>query len=101
MYLTLSKNIKSYNKIIFLYSILFCSILISSICIAETYVCAHRGDVKNAPENTIPAFESAIKKGVHMIEFDVRMTKDGHLVIIHDEKVDRTTNGTGRCRKMV
>ncbi|HOQ32990.1 MAG TPA: glycerophosphodiester phosphodiesterase family protein [Candidatus Hydrogenedens sp.] len=54
--------------------------------------------MKNAPENTLPAFQSAVKKGVHMIEFDVRMTKDGHLVIMHDEKVDRTTNGKGKVQ---
>lgn len=76
----------------------FYLILVSYICMGETYVCAHRGDVKNAPENTLPAFQSAVKKGVHMIEFDVRMTKDGHLVIMHDEKVDRTTNGKGKVQ---
>ncbi len=76
----------------------FYLILVSYICMGETYICAHRGDVKNAPENTLPAFQSAVKKGVHMIEFDVRMTKDGHLVIMHDEKVDRTTNGKGKVQ---
>ncbi|MBN2307456.1 MAG: glycerophosphodiester phosphodiesterase [Candidatus Hydrogenedentes bacterium] len=57
--------------------------------------CAHRGDKTCAPENTVPAFVSAVKKGAHMIEFDVHLTKDGHDVIIHDGKVDRTTDGTG------
>lgn len=79
----------------------FYLILVSYICMGETYVCAHRGDVKNAPENTLPAFQSAVKKGVHMIEFDVRMTKDGHLVIMHDEKVDRTTNGKGKVQDLL
>lgn len=78
----------------------FYLILFSYTCIGETYVCAHRGDVKNAPENTLPAFQYAVKKGVHMIEFDVRMTKDGHLVIMHDEKVDRTTNGKGKVQEL-
>ncbi len=81
--------------------IILCLILISTICLGETFVCAHRGDVKKAPENTLPSFKSAIKKGVHMIEFDVRMTKDGHLVIMHDEKVDRTTNGKGKVQDLL
>ena len=61
-----------------------------------TDACAHRGDVAAAPENTIPAFVSAVKKGAGMIEFDVQLSKDGHLVIMHDTSVDRTTNGKGR-----
>lgn len=71
-----------------------------SLCYGETYVCAHRGDVKNAPENTLPAFQSAVKKGVQMIEFDVQMTKDGHLVIMHDSTVNRTTNGQGKVAEL-
>jgi glycerophosphoryl diester phosphodiesterase len=47
------------------------------------------------PENTITAFEEAIRLGAHMIEFDVRMTSDKQLVIMHDKTVDRTTNGSG------
>jgi glycerophosphoryl diester phosphodiesterase len=58
--------------------------------------CAHRGDSKVAPENTIPAFVSAVEKGAHMIEFDVALTRDGRLVIMHDGTVDRTTNGKGK-----
>ena len=57
---------------------------------------AHRGDTKNAPENTIPAIESAVRKGAHQIEIDVKLSKDGKLVIMHDWTVDRTTNGTGK-----
>ena len=52
---------------------------------------AHRGDIYNYPENTIPAFKSAIDFGVDMIETDVRMTKDGELVLIHDRNAIRTT----------
>ena len=52
---------------------------------------AHRGDKFNYPENTIPAFESAISLGVDMIETDVRMSKDGELVLIHDKSTLRTT----------
>lgn len=58
--------------------------------------CAHRGDVRHAPENTLPAFRSAVEKGAHMIEFDVAPTRDGKLVLMHDATVDRTTDGTGR-----
>ena len=57
--------------------------------------CAHRGDVSNAPENTIPAFTSAVNNGAAQIELDVRLSSDNHMVIIHDSTVDRTTNGTG------
>jgi glycerophosphoryl diester phosphodiesterase len=57
--------------------------------------CAHRGDTKHYPENTLPAFVSAVAKGAHMIEFDVYLTKDGFPIIIHDNTVDRTTDGSG------
>lgn len=56
---------------------------------------AHRGGPKEAPENTLAAFQKAITQGVGWLEFDVQMTRDGLLVVIHDETVDRTTNGTG------
>jgi glycerophosphoryl diester phosphodiesterase len=52
------------------------------------------------PENTLAAFREALRLGVHMIEIDVRMTKDGHLVILHDETVDRTSNGEGKISDM-
>ena len=55
----------------------------------------HRGDRKHYPENTMSAFRSAIELGLDAIETDVRMTKDGHLVLIHDRSVTRTTNGDG------
>jgi glycerophosphoryl diester phosphodiesterase len=61
----------------------------------STFVIAHRGGAELAPENTLVAFEKAQSLGVDVIEFDVRMTKDGHLVVIHDETVNRTTNGEG------
>ena len=56
---------------------------------------AHRGAVSQAPENTLAAFERAIQLGADMIELDVRQSADGHLVVIHDETVDRTTDGHG------
>ena len=58
-------------------------------------ICAHRGANETYPENTLAAFKEAIRLGAHMIEFDVRMTKDKKLVIMHDKTVDRTTNGSG------
>lgn len=60
----------------------------------------HRGDRKNFPENTIPAFAAMIEMGADAIETDVRMTKDGHLVLIHDRDVKRTTNGEGFVDQM-
>jgi len=59
-------------------------------------VVAHRGALRWAPENTICAFEKAIELGAHLIEIDVRQTKDGHLVLMHSSRVDHTTDGTGR-----
>jgi glycerophosphoryl diester phosphodiesterase len=58
-------------------------------------VIAHRGASSYAPENTFAAFELAIRMGAHHIELDVEATNDGHIVVIHDDTVDRTTNGTG------
>lgn len=60
-----------------------------------TGVCAHRGDNHEAPENTLPAFALAIEQGAHQIEFDLRTTRDGYLVVLHDPTVDRTTDGAG------
>ena len=63
-------------------------------------VFAHRGWSGKYPENTMLAFQKAVELGVDGIELDVHMTKDGELVIIHDEKVDRTCNGTGKVKDM-
>ncbi|MFZ5815081.1 MAG: glycerophosphodiester phosphodiesterase [Bacillota bacterium] len=61
---------------------------------------AHRGASGTHPENTMAAFHRAIELGSHGIEFDVQRTMDGHLVVIHDAFVDRTTNGTGLVMAM-
>ncbi len=61
----------------------------------ERGICAHRGENLINPENTLSAFEAAVKLGAQMIEFDVRLTKDKVPVIMHDNSVDRTTNGNG------
>ena len=60
----------------------------------------HRGDRKNFPENTMSAFRAAVELGLDAIETDIRMTKDGHLVIMHDRSVARTTNGEGSVDMM-
>ncbi|BAL92117.1 putative glycerophosphoryl diester phosphodiesterase [Actinoplanes missouriensis 431] len=57
---------------------------------------AHRGYAAAAPENTLPAFEAAVRAGATIVEFDVRVTADGVPVVIHDRTVDRTTTGRGR-----
>jgi glycerophosphoryl diester phosphodiesterase len=57
--------------------------------------CAHRGASGDYPENTMLAFEKAIEMGCDGIETDVHLSKDGVLVLIHDEKVDRTTSEKG------
>ncbi len=59
-------------------------------------VVAHRGDSAHFPENTLEAFRSAYKMGVDVIETDVHLSKDGFLVIWHDDTLDRNTNATGR-----
>lgn len=58
-------------------------------------VIAHRGGRSLGPENTLHTFRKAVKLEVDVLETDVRSTKDGHLIILHDESVARTTNGTG------
>ena len=63
-------------------------------------VIAHRGDSAHRPENTLASFASAIELGASLVEFDVQLTVDGHVVVLHDPEVDRTTNGKGDVRQM-
>ena len=56
---------------------------------------AHRGASSYAPENTLAAFDLALHMGIGHIELDVHCTSDGHVVVIHDDAVDRTTSGSG------
>lgn len=63
-------------------------------------VIAHQGGEGLAPSSTLPAFINATEMGVDVLEFDVHMTSDGHLVAIHDPNVDRTTNGSGLVNEM-
>ena len=62
----------------------------------NVYVAAHRGWSTKYPENTMLALKAALDLGVDQIETDIRITKDGELVLIHDATVDRTTNGSGK-----
>ena len=62
----------------------------------HVFVIAHRGDWRNAPENSLQAIERSIQMGVDMVELDVGMTKDSVLILMHDSTVDRTTNGKGK-----
>ncbi len=61
---------------------------------------AHRGNPDEAPESTIPAFESAVALEVDMIEFDVHLLADGELAVMHDAVVDRCTDGSGPLEEM-
>ncbi len=63
-------------------------------------VVGHRGTKLFAPENTIAAFNKAIEMGARSIEMDVRMTRDGEFVIMHDPFVNRTTNGSGLVSRL-
>jgi len=58
-------------------------------------VVAHRGASEEAPEHTLAAYRKAIEDGADALECDVRLTADGHLVCVHDRRVNRTSNGRG------
>jgi glycerophosphoryl diester phosphodiesterase len=59
-------------------------------------IIAHRGASGYAPENTMAAFARAVEMGAREVETDVSLTRDGRLLLLHDDTLDRTTNGTGR-----
>ena len=63
-------------------------------------VCAHRGQSGLFPENTMAAFEAAVALGADLIECDVHLTSDGHMVVMHDADVKRTTDGEGLLSEM-
>ena len=63
-------------------------------------IIAHRGDSAHRPENTLAAFAGALEVGADLVEFDVQLTRDGQVVVIHDATVDRTTDGRGRVAEM-
>jgi len=63
-------------------------------------VIAHRGDKSHAPENTLAAFKMAAEKGADAIEFDVKLSADGQVIVLHDQTMERTTNGTGNVSSL-
>jgi glycerophosphoryl diester phosphodiesterase len=63
-------------------------------------ITAHRGAGYLEPENTLRALQRALALGVDQIEVDARLTRDGHLILMHDPTVDRTTNGTGKVEDL-
>jgi glycerophosphoryl diester phosphodiesterase/predicted AlkP superfamily pyrophosphatase or phosphodiesterase len=72
----------------------------SNVKMPQRGLCAHRGCMDTHPENTLPAFAEAIRLGAQMIEFDIQLTSDSAMVIMHDDDVDRTTNGKGNVSKL-
>jgi glycerophosphoryl diester phosphodiesterase len=74
--------------------------LIDSMYPGGTLVFGHRGASAYAPMNTLPAFELAASQGADGVELDVRLTQDGHLIVLHDATVDHVTNGTGAIAEM-
>lgn len=62
----------------------------------QPLIIAHRGASAHAPENTLAAFERAVELGADAVELDVMLSRDGQIVVIHDDTVDRTTDGHGR-----
>lgn len=64
------------------------------------HISAHRGAASKAPENTLPALETAWREGATLAEIDVRLSRDGHVVLMHDRTVNRTTSGRGPVEGM-
>lgn len=69
--------------------------------VSRPLVIAHRGGAGIAPENTLEAFRRSYDLGVDVLELDIRATSDGKLIVIHDRKVDRTTEGSGNVSEMI
>ncbi len=64
----------------------------------QPLIYAHRGASAYAPENTLSAFYLAAEMGADGIEFDVKVTRDGKVIVLHDQTLDRTTSGTGNLK---
>ena len=62
----------------------------------KVMIVAHRGDWRNAPENSLLGFKYAANMGADLVELDLKKTKDGEIIIMHDATIDRTTNGKGK-----
>lgn len=84
------------NAVSLLAVVLSCSPIITTSRAVPFRVIAHRGASAYAPENTLPAFEKALELGACHVELDVRLTRDGAVIVFHDSKLDPKTNGRGR-----
>lgn len=71
-----------------------------SLPATQTLIIAHRGASGNAPENTLAAIDLALRQKADMIEIDIFLSKDNQLVVMHDQRVDRTTNGQGNVEEL-
>ncbi|OQX74406.1 MAG: hypothetical protein B6D61_11635 [Bacteroidetes bacterium 4484_249] len=81
------------------YLISFCFLLFPFFVSSQGKIIAHRGASSIAPENTIAAFTKAIETCADFIEVDIRLSKEDSIMVIHDETLDRTTNGSGNVRQ--
>jgi glycerophosphoryl diester phosphodiesterase len=68
--------------------------------VSPPLVIAHRGDSAHRPENTLASFASALEVGAALVELDVQLTGDGHVIVLHDPGLERTTNGSGDVRRL-
>jgi len=78
-----------------LVALVFGTVCVSVVRADSPIPIAHRGLLRHAPENTLPAFAACLELGMGF-ELDIRTTKDGRLVVLHDDSVERTTNGSSR-----
>jgi glycerophosphoryl diester phosphodiesterase len=97
--------LREHTKInLYIFVLTFAILLIqgcaSELKLPDRGICAHRGASYSHPENTLAALREAVRLGAHMIEFDVQLTKDIELVVIHDSSLDRTTNGSGKVSEL-
>lgn len=67
---------------------------------SKTIIIGHRGACAHAPENTLASFKLAVEHGADYVELDAKLSADGEVMVIHDQTVDRTTEGTGRVNQL-
>ena len=79
---------------------LFCNSNDTNKSLRNMVIIGHRGGASIGPENTLACYRKGIQAGADMIEIDIHLTKDGQIIICHDESINRTTNGRGKIREM-